>query len=192
MQNKLTTKEINQLDDLLLELYPEVDASYEGEEHVFSVSMLDGYLTAVLLAPFPIEEELWVEGLWQEDNPPVFQMPAQKKILLDAIKKHYLYIENIVNGDLVEFEPLTYYAADNKQLVPQIDLWIDGFARGVDYFEKCWRFNKQIDEVIDLVLAFDDNHDYDNLSLDQRNKVLPKLGDYIIQLHALNKSHPNI
>ena len=188
---KLDSKKANELDDLLLNLYPEPADDFDKDEHIFSLSMLDGYLTAVLLCPEPIDQEDWLEGVWQEDELPSFKTDLVKSNLISLLSEHYEKLKKSFDNELSEFEPLVYHEMDKDQALPAIDLWLDGFERGFEYFESAWRLNPQIESTIDDILGFDDACDFEGLSLDQRNKSLIKLSDLVIQLHALNQSNPN-
>ncbi|WP_116963503.1 UPF0149 family protein [Fastidiosibacter lacustris] len=185
---KLDLKKINEFDELLLNLYPEPEQNFTGDEHIFSLSMLDGYLTAVLLCPEFIDEQDWLEGVWQEGSLPHFKDPAEQTKLLEGIAQHYDTLKHCFDNELVDFEPFVYHKMYKGQAMPAIDLWLDGFERGFEYFEAAWHLNPQIESVIDEILGFDDECDFENLSLDQRNKELSKLSDLIIQLYALKKS----
>ncbi|WP_119344586.1 UPF0149 family protein [Facilibium subflavum] len=189
---KLTIQEVNDLDDLLLSIYPEPPKNPEDEEHVFAVSMLDGYLTSVLLAPREIPYQQWLVGLWRDDEIPVFKNDEEKERLLTLVNRYYQMLKRQFSQDLTNFEPLVYYTLDSGNAIPQVDLWLDGFERGIEYFETYWVLNQQIEKVIDKILAFDDMLNFDHLKLEERNKALPKLTDLVIQLHALNQSNPEI
>ena len=102
----------------------------------------------------------------------------------------FIDLKKAFDNELTEFEPLVYHEMKKDQALPAIDLWLDGFERGFEYFEAAWQLNPQIESAIDDILGFDDDCDFENLTLDQRNKALERLTDLIIQLHALNRSNP--
>ncbi|WP_192484353.1 MULTISPECIES: UPF0149 family protein [Cysteiniphilum] len=188
---KFDSNKANELDDLLLNLYPEPADNFDKDEHIFSLSMLDGYLTAVLLCPDMIDHEDWLEGVWQEDALPQFKSEAEKEKLIKLLIAEHSRVKKAFANELTEFEPLVYHEMHNDQALPAIDLWLDGFERGFEYFVDAWILNPQIEAVIDDILGFDDDCDFEHLSLDQRNKSLERLTDLIIQLYALICSNPN-
>lgn len=185
-------KKANELDEMLLNLYPEPIEDTGKDEHIFSLSMLDGYLTAVLLCPQSIVQEDWLEGVWQEDALPGFASEAEKNKLITLLAEQHARLERAFENELSEFEPLVYHEMHKGQALPAIDLWLDGFERGFEYFEAAWRLNPQIENTIDAILGFDDDCEFERLSLDQRNKSLERLCDLIIQLYALNRSNPGV
>ena len=189
---QFNTSQIDGLDNLLMELYPEVEDDFQGEEHIFSVSMLDGFLTSVLLSPRKITYDDVLNGVWQDEREPSFKSDEHKDQVLNSISKYYKSLVKKFDNDLTNYEPLVYYTIDGKMSYPQVDLWLDGFERGFEYFESSWSLNVNIEDNIDQILAFDDDCNFDALNADERNKCLAKLTDLVIQLHALNRSNPAI
>lgn len=189
---KFDFKKANKLDNMLLNLYPEPTDTLDKEEHIFSLSMLDGYLTAVLLCPETIDNEDWLEGVWQEDALPEFKSHTEKDQLIKLIFTEHYRLKKEFDNELTEFQPLVYHQIYNNKVLPSIDLWLDGFERGLKYFEDSWHLNPQIESTLDNILCFDDDFYFEKLSLNQCNRNLEKLTDLIIQLYALNRSNPKV
>ncbi|MFZ9034688.1 MAG: UPF0149 family protein [Francisellaceae bacterium] len=187
----MNEKKLDRLDDLLLDLYGEESTAEieEGlkDEHIFSVSMLDGYLTAVLLASFEVPTENWIEGVWREDEAPLLSA-AEKETLIAEIGDYYQHLKQTLNKQLVEFEPLVYYTEFKGQTFAQIDLWLDGFERGFEYFEQYWRLTQPIEELVDQILAFDDETNFDDLSAVARDKAVSRLSQLVIELYQVSRS----
>lgn len=188
---KFDSNKANELDDLLLNLYPDTTDDFDKDEYIFSLSMLDGYLTAVMLCPEVIDNKDWLEGVWQKDVLPKFKSESEKAKLIKLLIVEHSRLKKEFINELIEFEPLVHHEMNQDEVLPAVDLWLDGFEHGFECFEAAWQLNPQIESVIDDILGFDDDCDFENLSLDQRNKSLERLTDLIIQLYALNRSNPN-
>ena len=187
--NKFTIKQADELDEYLVHLYPEPHPQ-GGDEHIFSLSMLDGYFAAVLLCPDFVDRSDWYEGILQEHTKPNFTSVQQQQRFTQLLDEYYQKIKTQFDQGLIEYEPMVYHEMVNEQVMPAIDLWLDGFERGFEYFENAWKLNASIDEVIDQILSYDDICQFETLNLVQRNKAIEKLADLVVQLQALNNSNP--
>ncbi len=102
----LSDTELQALDELLLGLDTRPAApdspDADGEPEPMNVEMLDGYLTALLLAPVPVtalEGADWLPAVWGGDGPgdAPFASGKQKKRVIVLVLRHLRAIAQALN-----------------------------------------------------------------------------------------------
>jgi uncharacterized protein len=111
------------------------------------LSELDGYLTAIVLAPHLIQPSEWLPGIWRGVVPPFsgLDVPAA---MHGAIMG--LYNDNVrsLASDPLRFEPI--FASDTDGSIIA-DLWADGFMEGVRLRPDDWKPLVEDEEQVVLI-----------------------------------------
>lgn len=97
---------------------------------------LDGYLTAIAVAPEPIAAAEWLPPIWGggygESAP--FDDPIDVRLFADMVTARY----GEIRRDLARGRPQPILDADPRNGEPLWEDWIDGFAMGMDVRPDCW------------------------------------------------------
>jgi len=118
---ELTAAPIRILEDFL--------ASPRVPKGALSLLALDGYLTAVVLAPDLIMPGEWLPGIWSADSP-VFADGAEAQAFLGALMARY----NEILLQLAQLDPRPLYLpADpaDRPAVERVAQWAKGFWKGM-------------------------------------------------------------
>jgi yecA family protein len=125
LDTDLTDAEFDELDQFLI--------SDKTPADCMDISMLDGFLTALLIGPNTLLPSRWLPEVWGEspDSEMQFESETQAQHILDLIMRFY----NDRARDLAEgvdlYDPAIYTREDDGKTVPIIDEWCTGFMRGV-------------------------------------------------------------
>jgi uncharacterized protein len=114
-------------DDYDLDLLEEYLLGSDHPDDVMLLSQLDGYLTAIVLAPVPIAPSEWLPGIWGGADPP-FGSPEVPSGLHGAIMGLYNDNARSLIGNASSFEPIFDIDTDGAILAHS---WSDGFMKGV-------------------------------------------------------------
>lgn len=137
--------------------YHELDAflSAGGRPRAcMDITMLDGFLTALLIGPRTVLPSQWLPKVWGEtaDDPMVFDSQAQMEHILDLIMRLY----NARAGDLLEgvdlYDPVIHTREEDGRKIAVIDGWCTGFMRGVQMDAAAWNPLFQSDEDAALLM----------------------------------------
>lgn len=132
----LNEQELLELDEFLV--------SEQVPEECMDISMLDGFLTALIIAPRPLLPEVWLPWVWDSENgrrPPTFQSAEHQQHLMDLFIRHMNSIGHTLLHNPDEYAPLVYESEDtyaDGEPVLAGDAWCIGFMRGVELGEADW------------------------------------------------------
>ena len=121
-------------DDYDLDVLEDYLRSAELPDEAMLLSELDGYLTAVAIAPNMIMPSEWLSEIWGGGDP-MFADEKEANTILGAIMGHYNSILRTLAVDAMSFAPIFATEADGS---PFVDLWAEGFMRGVRLRPKDW------------------------------------------------------
>lgn len=125
----LSDAEFDELDGLLL--------SADTPESCMDISMLDGFLSALLIGPNTLLPSRWLPEVWGDASTD-FTNQAKAQRILELIMRHY----NDRAGDLAEgvdlYDPAIYSREVEGKAVAIIDEWCTGFMRGVMLDAEAW------------------------------------------------------
>ena len=133
MKNKiskpLSDDEIEELDDFLL--------SDMTPESCMDISILDGFLTGVVLTPIQIPPSEWLNWVWDSEEgeeSPNFNTSTESSKAVDYIFRHYNHVVTLLkDGD---FEPIFFGLHDDFS---DASLWCEGFMLCVTKFKDNWK-----------------------------------------------------
>jgi uncharacterized protein len=125
----LSDEELQALDGLLAQL--KTDAA-------MNVEALDGYLTALLLAPTPVAQlrgAEWLPGVWGGDASPdgdsdvPFASGKQKKRVIVLVLRHLRAIDQALQHHPDRWEPVFSVAEDGERELADAEDWCIGFLQ---------------------------------------------------------------
>ncbi|RKJ83725.1 YecA family protein [Aeromonas veronii] len=118
----------NELDELetLLEHY--------GSDHsIISMSMLDGFLTAIVSGPDLIAPGAWLPAIWgREQDQPQWQDHAEQKRFIDRVMRHYNDITTTLTYTPEDYFPLAPPFQHDGEWVVLYHEWCLGYLRGIE------------------------------------------------------------
>ena len=173
-QSPLSNEELEILESFLIS-----DAT--PEDCLFSIEMVDGYMTALIVGPEVISTERWISSIWdQESNEqPVFASEVEAKTIHDFLVRHMNTIALQFEEDPDEFIPLyeQYGYADEEEKRLAVENWALGFTVGMELAHASWKPFLEDEECAQFVMPmfllakitddFDDltEEDLDNMTL---------------------------
>ncbi len=130
----LNDDELSDLDDLLAGL---------PSDAAMNIEALDGYCTALLLAPKPLatlNADDWMPMVWGGDSDGLapFASGKQRKRVAMAVLRHVRHLDHVLHHDPDAWEPIFSMAeVDGQDLVDAED-WCLGFMSAVDLDAEAW------------------------------------------------------
>ncbi len=146
------------LDEAAFDALEELLVSDAVPADCMNLEMLDGYLTAVLLAPQQISSSAWLPPIWSADaDAAAFGSGQRLQKVVSLVLRYYNELATTVGKD-PEWEPFCYAEqADSGFAVGEE--WIDGFAQGLEIWPAAWEKPlaeadaERVSAALDAVLA---------------------------------------
>jgi len=129
----LLDEEIEELDKFLLDA--------DELEESMDVSMLDGFLCAVLSGPKLIMPSEWIRWVWDSEKGrqvPKFRSQRYAERILSLVIRHSNDIALTLIQSPSEYEPLFYERRLIRKLITIVDEWCYGYLKGVALDERGW------------------------------------------------------
>lgn len=141
----LTDEELEELEQFLMS-----DAT---PEECMDLAMMDGFLTALLIAPNTAMPSQWLPVLWgeTEEDEMVWDSTEQMQHILNLVMRHYNERALDLQEGVDEYEPLIYEREHEGKTIPIIDEWCMGFMRGVRMDPEGWSELLDSDRALELV-----------------------------------------
>ena len=133
VQDPLSDEEIEELDDFLLDA--------QGIDESMNVSMLDGFLTALICAPKLILPREWMRWVWDTEHgkdSPNFSSEDEAGRILSMLMRHMNDITRTLSQAPEYYEPLLLENINNGNPIPILDEWCMGFVKGMSLDEEGW------------------------------------------------------
>lgn len=133
VQDPLSDAEIEELDDFLLDA--------QGIDESMNVSMLDGFLTALICAPKLILPSEWMRWVWDTEHgkdSPNFSSEDEASRILSMLMRHMNDITRTLSQAPEYYEPLLLENINNGNPIPILDEWCMGFVKGMSLDEEGW------------------------------------------------------
>lgn len=105
-----------------------------------NLSMLDGYLAAVVCCPEAISPTRWLKWAWDwecGEEAPAFASPAQGAYILSLILRHWNDIARTLEHTPQRYVPLLLQERKTKK--PVIEEWCSGFMTGIRISKRAWQ-----------------------------------------------------
>ena len=133
VQDPLSDSEIEELDDFLLDA--------EGIDESMNVSMLDGFLTALICGPTLIQASEWMRWVWDTEHGkdmPNFRSDDEANRILGMMTRHMNDIARTLSQAPEYYEPLLLENINHGNPIPILDEWCMGFVKGISLDEDGW------------------------------------------------------
>jgi uncharacterized protein len=184
LKQQLSDEELEQLESFLA-------SDSTPEECIFSIEMLDGYMTALVVGPEPIQSDTWISFIWDQenDNEPFFASEAEEKAIRELLLRHMNTIALQFDNDPDEFFPLfeQFGYVDEEEKRIAVENWALGFTVGMELVLSSWQSFLDDEETAQLVLPIfilakitDDFHDLSEEEIDNLSLMLP---EFIIKIY---------
>ncbi len=121
--------EIDELDAFLL--------SEATPDDCMDIAMLDGFLTALAVAPTTLPPTTWMPLIW--GGQVRWESRAQRDRIEGFVFRHADALLNYLRDDPETFEPLLAEEEVDGQPVPILDEWCAGFVIGMAADETAWQ-----------------------------------------------------
>lgn len=105
-----------------------------------NLSMLDGYLAAVVCSPEAISPTRWLKWVWDwecGEDAPEFASPAQGAYILSLIVRHWNDIYRTLERAPQRYAPLL--PQEGKTKTPVVEAWCSGFMAGIRISKRAWQ-----------------------------------------------------
>ena len=104
------------------------------------LSMLDGFLTALMVGPSVVPPSRWLPLVWGEPEGPEFETIEQAQRITSLLLRHMNAIGKHLSEEPESFEPMFYTRAVDGNERTIADEWCEGFLRGVEEVDfESWR-----------------------------------------------------
>ena len=110
-------------------------------DECMDLSMLDGYCTALAIAPNLLPPSQWLPTVWGETDEDAmeFETPAEMKRMTELVLRFYNDRIESLHEDIDEFMPLLYEAEIEGKSVPLLDSWCTGFINAITLDLAAWQ-----------------------------------------------------
>jgi uncharacterized protein len=128
-----------------------IDAYLDSDrspENAMNLSALDGYLTAIAVAPEPIPQAEWLPLVWGGAEPD-FADAEEADAVPRAILSRFAQIQRELGGDPPLCEPV-YWGGDDDE--PIANDWAEGFMFGLHLRAEAWEPLIGVEENVDMIL----------------------------------------
>ncbi|MEW6595070.1 MAG: UPF0149 family protein [Thermodesulfobacteriota bacterium] len=186
LSKPLTEKEIERLDNFLLDRIND-DADTEGkEEGVLDISTLDGFFTAIVSGPATVMPSQWLPAIWG-DFEPVWEDQQEFENIFSLMVRHM----NVISATLMEspedFEPIFFERKAEGRTYTIVDEWCDGYWRGVGLAAEQWQ--AAFDQLVQLLMPIVAFTEYTNwqahdLSHDEIDLLQKGIPGCVREIHA--------
>jgi uncharacterized protein len=132
LSQPLSDDEFDELDRFLV--------SEGTPEECMDISMLDGFLTAVVIGPNLILPSRWLPLVWGEtpEQPMRWESPQQAERMTGLVMRHMNDIAWLLKEDTGSYEPILLEGDHEGETVTIIDEWCTGFMEGAMLDGEAW------------------------------------------------------
>lgn len=106
-----------------------------NQDAVMSLSMADGFFTALALSPDMVMPGEWLP--WVVGGEPAFDNPAQAQQMLTLLMRHYNACQSRMRANPPEFDPIYLYNDSSEEA--WVADWCHGFVGGVNLRSDAWQ-----------------------------------------------------
>ncbi|AME28190.1 UPF0149 family protein [Burkholderia sp. PAMC 26561] len=129
----LSEAEIEELDEFLM--------SDHVPDSSMDVSMIDGFITALVSGPNLVMPSTMLNWIWDADNgreAPQFSDALEYQRIVGLILRHWNDINDTLNASANDYEPLIMESRWEGRTMPVIDEWCEGYHKGLSIDAAGW------------------------------------------------------
>jgi len=110
-------------------------------EECMDIAMLDGFLTALVIAPNTILPSQWLPAVWgeTEEEDMVWDSTEQMQRILGLVMRMYNDRVQDLHEDIDAYDPLIYQSQHEGKPVPILDEWCTGFIHAIELDPEAWQ-----------------------------------------------------
>lgn len=111
-------------------------------ESCMDISMLDGFLTALVSGPGNIGPSHWLRHVWDTEGAtaePEFERGEEAERFLGWLMRHMNGITEELSTAAEDFKPVFYERSYDQRTVLVIDEWCTGYLRAVEIDDRLWK-----------------------------------------------------
>ena len=150
----LNDKEIDQLDQFLLDRIDEDTDTEDKDEGVLDISELDGFFTALVSGPAVILPSRWLPVVWG-DFEPAWEGQKDFEAVISLMMRHMNGIVTALMEQPQDFEPMFLEHEAEGKAYTIVDEWCEGYLRGVALTMDEWSAGGlQMDILLTPIRAF--------------------------------------
>ena len=182
-QQPLSNEELEELDGFLA-------SDLTPEECIFSIEMLDGYMTALIVGPEVIPPDRWISFIWDRvPNEPFFASEAEARTIREFLVRHMnsiaVQFEEEPDGFFPLFEQFAY--ADEEEKGVAVENWARGFTVGMELTHASWKPFLEDEEVAQLLLPMfilsRITDDYDDMTEEEMENLTLLMSDFTVKIY---------
>ena len=167
LSKPLTSRELDRLDDFLLNRVDD-EENIEGEnEGIVDISSLDGFFTAIISAPVVSPPSRWLPAIWGEYEP-TWKNEKEFTIIFSLMMRHMNSIIDHLKNSPETFQPIFMGRTVEEKEHIIVDEWCDGYMVGTYLIYEPSQFNEEIKALISPMIMFGTETGWD--ALDQMGK----------------------
>ncbi len=184
LQRPLSDEDFEKLESFLV-------SDSTPEDCLFSIEMIDGYMTALVVGPEVIPPDRWIAFIWDQEtnNEPCFSSEAEARTIRELLVRHMSSIARQFDEDPDEFFPVfeQFAYADEEEKSIAVENWALGFTVGMELAHASWRPFLEDEETAQLVLPMfllaKITDDFDELTEDDLVNLTLLMPEFIIKIY---------
>jgi uncharacterized protein len=184
LQQPLSDEELGKLESFLA-------SESTPEDCLFSIEMLDGYMTALVVGPEVIAQDVWIPFIWDQenDNKPSFSSEAEARAIEELLVRHMNTIARQFEEDPDEFFPMfeQFGYADEEEKRVAVENWALGFTVGMELAHASWRPFLEAEEtaqfVLPMFLLAKITDDLEELTEEEMDSMALLMPEFIIKIY---------
>lgn len=140
MRNRTRVMNLDPLSQRELDVLGNYLLFESGSGQCMNLSMLDGYLTAVVCCPTSIPPTRWLKWVWDwecGEDAPEFESSSHGACILSLIVRHWNDIAGTLEHAPQHYVPLLLQEPKTKK--PVIEEWCAGFMTGIRVSKRAWQ-----------------------------------------------------
>jgi uncharacterized protein len=187
LNTPLSDQEIDELNRFLLARIPDEEESDAVDEGVLDISELDGFLTAIVSGPRPIQPSEWLPVLWGQFEP-VWRSDEEAEAIVSLVLRHMNGIVSILTESPDEFEPIVLEVEEDDATVTSVEEWCLGYMKGVGLAADDWRQGgEEAMEILFPIMVFTSDEGrkrLDELDADELKTLKSSIPSAVRKLYA--------
>ncbi|ACF44309.1 UPF0149 family protein [Pelodictyon phaeoclathratiforme] len=161
------------------------------DDCLFSLEMLDGYMTALVVGPEVVQPEVWIPFIWDQenDNEPSFSSEAEAIEIEELLVRHMNSIDRQFDEDPDEFFPVfeQFGYADEEEKRVAVENWSLGFTVGMELAHASWTSFMEDEEtsqfVLPIFLLAKITDDFEELTEEEMDNMALLMPEFIIKIY---------
>ena len=182
----LNKAELEHLNRLLLDRIDE-NADSEGmDEGMLDVSELDGFFTALISGPVPVQPSQWLPVVWG-DFEPEWGSDKEFKKIIPLMIRHMNGIVSTLMDQPEDFEPLYLERVGENRSYLIVEDWCEGYRSGVALAAKEWTSaGDEMAALLAPILAFTKESGWPGHDLNEKEveKLQNAIAVNVREIHA--------